>query len=151
MNAAATAPPDRSVVLYVEDDPDHADLVLRSLRRHRPHAHVVHVPDGEAAIDYLTRTSHGSEERPLLVLLDLRLPKIDGIEVLRTVKQTRALADIPVVVLTTSDSETDVTRAYENSVNSYLVKPDDYLTLDAMLKDLGVYWFEWNVQPSGGH
>jgi CheY-like chemotaxis protein len=82
-------------------------------------------------------------------LLDLRLPKLDGIDFLRTVKATPELAAIPVVVLTTSSSKSDVQRAYQNHANSYLVKPDDFSMLDSMVKDLGDYWLDWNVQPGG--
>jgi CheY-like chemotaxis protein len=138
----------KRLVLHVEDNGDHADLVRRCLSHHRPESHILRVEDGEAALEYLARTETEAP-RPLLILLDLRLPKVDGIDVLRTVKTTPELATIPVVVLTTSDSESDVSRAYENHVNSYLVKPDDFSELDAMMKDLGDYWLDWNVQPSG--
>ncbi|HEX4340496.1 MAG TPA: response regulator [Polyangiaceae bacterium] len=137
------------LVLHVEDNGDHADLVKRCLSRHRPESRIVRVEDGEAALEYLSR-SDAATPRPLLILLDLRLPKVDGIDVLRAVKTTPELATIPVVVLTTSDSESDVARAYEHHVNSYLVKPDDFLVLDSMMKDLGDYWLDWNVQPAGG-
>ncbi len=138
------------LVLHVEDDSDHADLVERCLSRHRPGSRIVHCRDGEAALEYLTKNDPAAP-RPLLILLDLRLPKVDGIEVLRAVKANPSLAAIPVVVLTTSDNETDVSRAYEHHANSYLVKPHDFGRLDSMLKDVGDYWLDWNVQPAGGH
>jgi CheY-like chemotaxis protein len=126
-------------LLYVEDDPDHADLVLDTLSRHKTPARIVHVEDGEAALAYLH--SHTDEQRrPRLILLDLRLPKVDGFEVLRTVKTTPGLSTIPVVVLTTSSSRVDVARAYADHVNSYLVKPDDYSSLDALLQEVSDYW-----------
>jgi CheY-like chemotaxis protein len=105
---------------------------------------VVRVEDGEAALAYLT--SGAVTSRPLLILLDLRLPKMDGIDLLRVVKATPALASIPVVVLTTSDNASDVSSAYRAHANSYLVKPSDFGRLDSMLKDLGDYWLDWNVQ-----
>ncbi len=138
------------LVLHVEDNGDHADLVRRCLSRHRPESRIVRVEDGEAALEYLAKNDDDAP-RPLLILLDLRLPKIDGIDVLRSVKGNPALAAIPVVILTTSDSESDVSRAYEHHVNSYLVKPDDFGLLDSMLKDLGDYWLDWNVQPREDH
>ena len=137
------------VVLYIEDNPDYAELVLRGLERHGLTRPVVHLEDGEAALDYLRRTLTRQERRPYLILLDLQLPKVDGVEVLRTIKQTDALADIPVVVLTTSAKDDDVAAAYSHSVNSYLVKPDDFPRFDALIRDLRSYWLGWNRQPEG--
>ena len=142
-------PADELLVLHVEDDRDHADLVDRCLSRHRPESRILRIEDGEAALEYLARSGDGGAPRPQLILLDLRLPKLDGIDFLRTVKATPELAAIPVVVLTTSSSESDVQRAYQNHANSYLVKPDDFSMLDSMMKDLGDYWLDWNVQPGG--
>jgi CheY-like chemotaxis protein len=141
----------KKLLLYVEDNPDHADLVLESLSRHKLPTRVVHVEDGEAALDYLQRSGSAKDPRPWLILLDLRLPKIDGFEVLRTVRASPALSDIPVVVLTTSSSDADVARAYKHHVNSYLVKPDDYRTHDDLLKEVGHYWLVNNTVPAGGH
>jgi two-component system response regulator len=137
------------IVLHVEDDLDHADLVDRCLSRHRPESRILRMEDGEAALAYLARSGEGGAPRPRLILLDLRLPKIDGIDFLRTVKATPAFAAIPVVVLTTSSSESDVSRAYQHHANSYLVKPDDFSILDSMMKEVGDYWLDWNVQPGG--
>jgi len=94
------------VLLYVEDNQDHADLVLDTFSRQHVSARVVHVEDGEAAIAYLQQSDGGSVPRPRLILLDLRLPKLDGFEVLRTVKSTPELSDIPVVVLRTTPTAT---------------------------------------------
>jgi CheY-like chemotaxis protein len=110
----------------------------------------VRVEDGEAALEYLAKND-STAARPLLILLDLRLPKVDGIDVLRAVKTNPALAAIPVVVLTTSNSESDVASAYEHHANSYLVKPDDFRRLDSMMKDVGNYWLHWNVQSPGAY
>lgn len=135
------------LMLYVEDNPDHADLVLHSLRQRAPDARVVHVEDGDAALRYLEQNRFAAESRPALILLDLRLPKVDGFEVLRTVKSTPGLSNIPVVVLTTSSSPRDVARSYEYCANSYLVKPADYAALDALLKELSHYWLWSNIAP----
>lgn len=135
-------------VLYVEDDADHAELVLRILERRGKKGGVVHVEDGAAALDYLNRSERAEVPRPRLILLDLRLPKVDGIDVLRTIKTSPELAIIPVVVLTTSASAQDVSRAYACNANSYLVKPDDFASFDALIADLGQYWLDLNRIPA---
>jgi two-component system response regulator len=136
------------LVLYVEDDLDHAELVRRSLARHTHGGSILHIEDGEAALDYLGRIDADTVDRPGLILLDLRLPKVDGLEVLRTVKQNPRLSDIPVVVLTTSASDSDLQRAYAQNANSYLVKPEDFPALDELMKTLGSYWLYWNALPA---
>jgi CheY-like chemotaxis protein len=139
---------DQNCVLYVEDDTDHAELVLRSLERRNTMAAVVHVGDGEAALDYLSKSERDEVPRPRLILLDLRLPKVDGLDVLRTVKASRAFAAIPVVILTTSANGQDIARAYQHHVNSYLVKPHDFAGFEAMVQELGEYWLALNRQPA---
>jgi len=138
---------EEDVLLYVEDNLDHADLVLDTLSRQKLSTRVVHVEDGEAAIAYLQRTDLVAAPRPRLILLDLRLPKLDGFEVLRTVKSSPELADIPVVVLTTSASRSDITRAYRHHANSYLVKPHDYPALTGLLQAVSDYWLKRNTLP----
>jgi CheY-like chemotaxis protein len=139
------------LVLYVEDDLDHAELVQRSLRHHTFGSSILHIEDGEAALDYLGRIDTEHADRPGLILLDLRLPKVDGFEVLRTVKMNPRLADIPVVVLTTSANDSDVQHAYEQSANSYLVKPEEFPALDELMKAVGSYWLHWNALPTAEH
>ena len=139
------------LVLYVEDDLDHAELVQRSLQRHTFGSSILHIEDGAAALDYLGRVDTDDVDRPGLILLDLRLPKVDGLEVLRTVKSNPRLSDIPVVVLTTSSNDSDVQRAYAQCVNSYLVKPEDFPALDELMKAVGSYWLQWNALPSAEH
>jgi len=139
------------LVLYVEDDLDHAELVQRSLQRHTFGSSILHIEDGAAALDYLGRVDTDDVDRPGLILLDLRLPKVDGLEVLRTVKTNPRLSDIPVVVLTTSSSDSDVHRAYAQCANSYLVKPDDFPALDELMKAVGSYWLQWNALPMAEH
>ena len=110
-----------------------------------------HVWDGEEALDYLYRrgkfTDRSESPRPGVILLDLRLPKIDGLEVLNTIKADPDLRRIPVVVLTTSAAETDKIKAYESFANSYLVKPVDYTQFVALMQSLGYYWLAWNDYP----
>ena len=138
-------------VLYVEDDADHAELVLRSLERGSWRAGVVHVGDGEAALDYLAKSERDEVPRPRLILLDLRLPKVDGLDVLRTVKASQSFAAIPVVILTTSNSGSDISNAYQNHVNSYLVKPHDFAAFEAMVQELGDYWLVLNTRAEAEH
>jgi len=139
------------VVLLVEDNPDHAELVVRSLKAHRLLNEIVHLSDGEAAMDYLRQRGAYADPqknpRPDVVLLDLRLPRMDGLEVLEEIKTDPALRSIPVVILTTSESGVDIGKAYERYVNSYLVKPVDYAKFVQMMNDLGFYWMGWNRQP----
>ncbi len=138
-------------ILFVEDNPDHAELVTRSFEDHRVGNRIHHLTDGEAALDYLLRRNAYSDPekspRPHVILLDLRLPKIDGLEVLRVIRTSPGLEKIPVVILTTSHAELDVAKAYENHANSFLVKPLDYEKFTSLMDDLGFYWLGWNHSP----
>ncbi|MBN1845743.1 MAG: response regulator [Sedimentisphaerales bacterium] len=138
-------------ILLIEDNPGHAELVIRTLEHHRIANQIVTLPDGQAALDYLFGRAPydqpASATRPHVILLDLRLPKIDGLEVLREIKNDPVLRRIPVVILTTSKAEQDVARAYEYHANSYLVKPVDFTKFSQMMQDLGFYWLGWNCSP----
>lgn len=138
-------------ILLVEDNPHHAELVCESLSEHRIANRIHHVSDGEEALDYLCRRGEYADDArfptPDLVLLDLRLPKVDGLEVLTEVKADDALKRIPVVVLTSSDAERDLVRAYEHNVNSFLTKPVDAEEFEALMESLGFYWMCWNRYP----
>ena len=141
-------------ILLVEDNIDHAELVIRTLSEHRVPNKICHLMDGQAALDYLFRCGEYSDPknspRPNLILLDLRLPRIDGLEVLKAIKEADNLKHIPVVVLTTSEAERDVARAYVNHANSYLVKPVGFDEFNKLMDDLGFYWLEWNTTPHDG-
>ncbi|MDX9925118.1 MAG: response regulator [Ignavibacteriaceae bacterium] len=130
-------------ILLVEDNEDHAELVKRGLEKNKIANKLIHVNDGEKAIDYLL-----SNPAPHLVLLDLRLPKIDGIAVLKKIKTMPELKKIPVVVLTSSESPKDIESSYSNYVNSYLVKPIDFSKFHKLLDDLGYYWLLCNKNPN---
>lgn len=151
MNAPKPCEGEPLLVLLVEDNLDHAELVKRNLLDKNVANRITHVTDGQDAMNYLFRrgafADPSSSPRPHLVLLDLRLPRVDGTEVLRAIKQDQHLKRIPVVVLTTSDAERDVAMAYDCHANSYLVKPLDFSTFVQLMKDLGYYWLAWNVHP----
>ena len=110
-----------------------------------------HVVDGEKALDYLfMREAYADpvkNPRPNFILLDLRLPRVDGLEVLRTIKTTPSLLRIPVVILTSSDAETDIAKSYDYHANSYVVKPLEFKSFTKLMKDLGFYWLGWNAKP----
>ena len=136
-------------ILLVEDDLAHAEIVRRNFEKSRIANRLIHVSDGQAALDYLYGREAFSDPlqapRPGLVLLDLRLPKIDGLEVLRTIKADTVLSQIPVVILTTSAAESDVARAYDSHAN--LVKPVDFSQFVELMEVLGYYWLVWNQHP----
>jgi CheY-like chemotaxis protein len=138
-------------ILLVEDDPAHAEIARRNLAACGKIHRLEHVSDGQEALDYLGGKGAYSDRqkypRPSLVLLDLRLPKVDGLEVLRQIKTDPALSRIPVVVLTTSAAETDMVKAYTNHANSYLVKPIDFDKFLDLMNTLGRYWLECNHFP----
>ena len=142
---------DPLVILLVEDNPAHAELVIRSFEDHRVANQIHQVADGDAALAYLFRRGDYADPakspRPHVILLDLRLPKIDGLEVLKEVKSSPELEKIPVIILTTSAAEQDVARAYKEHVNSYLVKPVDFENFTSLMEELGFYWLGWNHYP----
>jgi CheY-like chemotaxis protein len=142
------------LVMLIEDNLDHAELVLRTLEEHHIANTVRHFGDGQSALDYLYRRGEFSElpetARPQVILLDLRLPGVDGMDVLKAIKEDPDLKSIPVVVLTTSEAEKDVARAYYNHANSYLVKPVGFEDFKKLMEDLGFYWLGWNTNPNAG-
>ncbi len=139
------------IILLVEDDPAHAEIVRRNLKDFCVANRIIHVSDGQAALDYLFRQGAYADPavspRPHITLLDLRLPKVDGLEVLRRIKEDGELKKMPVVVLTTSGAESDVANAYTHGVESYLVKPVDFDKFQGLMKTFGFYWLAWNRFP----
>ncbi len=134
-------------ILLVEDDDDHADLILAALELHDDRHRATRARDGADALDRLFhRGAHAgtADDLPDVILLDLNLPRVGGLDVLTAVKEDESLRAIPVVVLTTSDAEGDRAEAYLRHANSYLVKPVDFGQLEAMIHELGEYWARWN-------
>jgi len=145
-----TRPPPISILL-VEDDPAHAEIVLRNLTTPELEGRVkciAHLSDGQQALDYLQReglhASPSCSPRPDLVLLDLRLPRVDGFEVLRRMKSSAEVSHIPVVVLSTSAAESDISAAYQSGASSYLVKPAEFEAYIELMQGFGHYWGDLN-------
>jgi CheY-like chemotaxis protein len=142
-------------ILLVEDDDDHAEVVVRALSNEVAISQIHRVSDGEAALDYVFRrgiyADPATSPRPGVILLDLRLPKVDGLKVLETIKESTDTRRIPVVVLTTSEEERDMESAYQSHANSYLVKPVNFDNFTEMMRALGFYWVAWNRNLSNAH
>ena len=139
-------------ILMVEDDPKDVELTLTALEEYHLANEVVVVRDGEEALDYLTcRNGYAGRliGNPAVMLLDLKLPKVDGLEVLRLVKSDENLKLIPVVVLTSSHEEKDLVTSYRLGVNAYVVKPVDFHQFVNAIKELGVFWAVINEPPPG--
>ncbi len=138
-------------ILLVEDNADHAELIRRSFAANQVVNRLNMVTDGQAALDYLFQkgkyTDSSKNPRPDVILLDLRLPKVDGLEVLRQIKADEGLQSIPVVILTSSAAEHDLAQAYKQHANSYLVKPVSFEQFTKLMADLGYYWLGWNRYP----
>jgi len=143
-------PPNRPThFLLVEDEEDHAVLVQRALSENRVVNIITHVWDGDEAMEFMRGTGrHVGAPRPDVVLLDLKLPRRSGHEVLEELKRDPVLRTIPVVVMTTSRAEADRERAYLAHVNSYLVKPLDFGQFQEMIRELRMYWAIWNEPPT---
>jgi len=139
---------DDKVILLVEDNPDDVDLTLRAFKQNNIFNKVVVARDGVEALDYLlgTGTYKGRDIRdlPVVTLLDLKLPRIDGLEVLKTIRQNETTRLLPVVILTSSIEETDVISGYQMGANSYVRKPVDFKEFIEAIKLLGLYWLIWN-------
>jgi two-component system response regulator len=140
------------VILLVEDDPAEAELTMRSLRQHEVASRlVIRVRDGEEALDFLfcrgPYAGRNPEDPPSLVLLDLKLPRLDGHEVLRRIKSDDRLRSVPVVVLSSSDHERDLRECYRLGANSYIQKPVDLEKFQHTVRALGLYWFLVNHMP----
>ncbi|KQR37813.1 response regulator [Acidovorax sp. Leaf160] len=139
-------------ILLVEDDLRDQELTLLALERSQLANDVVVMRDGAAALDYLRREGeHASrqEGNPAVILLDLKLPKVNGLEVLEAVRNTPALRSVPVVMLTSSQEEADLLRSYELGVNAYVVKPVEFKQFVSSIAELGMFWAVLNEPPPG--
>ena len=141
----------KGIILLVEDNPDDVELTLLSLQKHNISNEVVVVRDGAEALDYLFTTGAYAERdrsiMPAVVLLDLKLPKIDGLEVLRCLRADERTKLLPVVILTSSKEEQDMLNGYKLGANSYVRKPVDFDQFSDAVKQLGLYWLLLNEPP----
>ena len=138
-------------ILLVEDNPADLELTLHAFKTHNLASRVHVVRDGAEAVEFLFSSGangvRSAEEGPKVILLDLKLPKVDGLEVLRRIKTHERLRTIPVVVLTSSQQESDIVQSYHLGVNSYIVKPVDFDHFAEAVRQLGLYWLLLNQPP----
>ncbi len=138
-----------ATVLLVEDNPDHAELAQRALKKGAPDAQVVWSKDGQEALDVLARCRDGGPDgRPDLILLDIQMPKVNGYEVVRRIKEDPVLRTIPVVMMTTSDQAKDVSMCYAAGANSYVTKPVSFTELIHRIESVKLYWLLTNRLPT---
>jgi len=139
--------PENKIILLVEDNPNDEVLTLRALKKNQISNPVVVAHDGLEAVDFLFATGPSAGPLPQLVLLDLKLPKLDGLEVLRRIRSDPRTRLLPVVILTTSTEQRDVIAGYQLGVNSYVAKPVDFTQFHEAVRQLGSYWLVLNVAP----
>lgn len=143
----------RKTLLLVEDNPDDEALTLRALRRNNIANEIIVARDGQEALDYLFATGafdgRDINEQPQVILLDLKLPKVDGLQVLERLRAEPETRHIPVVVLTSSNEERDIIRSYDLGANSYVRKPVDFEQFLQAARQLGLYWMVLNEVPYG--
>jgi two-component system, response regulator len=131
-------------ILLVEDNPNDAELTIRALKKNNLANSLLHLEDGQEALDFLFNKEN---PMPKLILLDIKMPKVDGIEVLRTLKADARLKIVPVVALTSSKEERDIIESYELGVNAYIVKPVDFDQFVKAVTQVGLFWLILNQQP----
>jgi two-component system response regulator len=142
---------DETLILLVEDNPDDVDLTLRAFQRSRLKNTVVVARDGAEALDYLFGTGvydgRDTRQMPTLVLLDIKLPKVDGLEVLTAIRQNPTTELLPIVILTSSDEQEDLIKSYRGGANSYVRKPVNFVQFMEAVQQLGLYWLVLNESP----
>jgi two-component system response regulator len=140
-------------VLLVEDNLNDAELTIRELKKHNMANNLFHVTDGEAALEFIFATGRFAADRdtgcpPKIILLDIQMPKVNGIEVLQKIKSNTHTKTVPVVILTSSKEDPDIRKCYELGANSYIVKPVNFEGFAAAIKNLGFYWLLLNQPPA---
>ena len=142
---------DQTTILLIEDNPDDVELTLHAFQKNHMANEIVVAGDGAEGLDYLFGTGkyagRDADEPPALILLDLQLPKIGGLEVLRKVREDERTKRVPVVIMTTSDEEEDIVNGYNGGANSYLRKPVDFGEFMNAVKQLEMYWMVLNTPP----
>jgi DNA-binding response OmpR family regulator len=136
-----------NLILLVEDDPDHEALAIRALRKANVVNEIKVARDGAEALEFVNGVIQGDHAMPQLVLLDLKLPKVEGLDVLRAIRAAEKTAILPVVVLTSSDEERDIVSSYRLGVNSYIRKPVNFTDFAEATRQLGMYWLLLNQCP----
>jgi CheY-like chemotaxis protein len=134
-------------ILLIEDNPDDAELTIRALKKQNLANHLIHLTDGSEAIDFifgLGKYSGNDVTLPKVILLDLKMPKVNGLEVLEKVKADARTRSIPVVILTSSAEDPDIKKSYDLGANSYIVKPVEFNNFSKAVADLGLYWIVVN-------
>jgi CheY-like chemotaxis protein len=139
-------------VLLVEDNPNDAELTKRELRKYNMTNNLVHVTDGQEALDFVFATGQFTESRnieypPRIILLDIKMPRINGIEVLQKIRANAQTKNTPVVILTSSNQDPDIQRCYDLGANSYIVKPVDFTKFSEVIRTIGFYWLLLNQPP----
>jgi len=137
-------------ILLIEDNPFEAELTIRNLKKHNLANKLLHIDDGAEALDFIFsngKYAGNGIQTPKLILLDLKLPKVDGLEILRQIKNNPSTRMIPVVVLTSSKEERDIVESFKLGVNSYIVKPVDFESFSKSVAELGMYWMILNQVP----
>lgn len=141
-------------ILLIEDNPHEAELTIRALKKQNLANKLLHMDDGEEALDFIfseTNTAGSTASfRPKLILLDLKLPKVDGLQILRRLKEDPRTKTIPVVILTSSKEEPDILESYKLGANSYIVKPVNFESFSKVVAELGLYWMILNQEGGMG-
>jgi CheY-like chemotaxis protein len=142
---------DNTEILIVEDNPNDAQLTMRSLKKNNLANHIMHVSDGQAAVDYLfgegEYQGRNVLDQPKVVLLDLKLPKLNGLQVLARIRGDARTKMLPVVILTSSQQESDLIESYKLGANSYIVKPVEFENFAKSVQEVGLYWLLLNKPP----
>ena len=139
-------------ILLVEDNPDDAGLAIRALKKQNLANHLVHLSDGAMALEFIFCTgeyvNRQIDDRPKVILLDLKMPKVDGLQVLKAIREDERTKSIPVVIMTSSNEERDIVEGYRLGANSYIVKPVDFDNFSKAVAELGFYWLLLNKVPN---